>query len=168
MNVLAKVKLLKEDKTVIKAFTDKEVAKMIEADDFKTYLNAHNKVMIAMFADTGIRMTELINLQSSWIHDTSMNIFGKGSKWRYIPVSFMLKKYMIRYERIKEAYFKKKKLEHDNYFLSRSGKPLTGVQIENIVRDAGIKANVREEIRCLPHMLRHYAIQSTLRNGLNL
>ena len=69
-----------------------------------------------MFADTGIRMTELINLQSSWIHDTNMKILGKGSKWRYVPVSLMLRKYMIRYERVKEAYFKKKIIEHDNYF----------------------------------------------------
>ncbi|MFK4464640.1 tyrosine-type recombinase/integrase [Bacillus sp. RC252] len=168
LNILAKIKLLKEDKTVIKTFTDKEVAKMIEAYDFKTYLNARNKLIIAMFADTGIRMTELINLQSSWIHDTNMKILGKGSKWRYVPVSLMLRKYMIRYERIKEAYFKKKILEYDNYFLSRSGKPLTGVQIENIVKRAGEKAHVREDIRCSPHTLRHYAIQSNLRNGLDL
>ena len=37
-------------------------------------------------------------------------------------------------------------LEHNNYFLSRSGRPLTSVQIQNIVRDAGIKAKVREDI----------------------
>ncbi|WIK99134.1 hypothetical protein QPL86_28990 (plasmid) [Bacillus bombysepticus] len=53
---------------------------MIEAYDFRTHLNARNKLMIAMFADTGIRMTVLINLQSSWIHDTSIKILGKGSK----------------------------------------------------------------------------------------
>ena len=71
-NILAKIKLLKEDKVVIKTFTDKEVAKMIEVYDFKSYLNARNKVIIAMFVDTGIRMTELINVQSSWINETNM------------------------------------------------------------------------------------------------
>ncbi|MFD6207117.1 tyrosine-type recombinase/integrase [Peribacillus sp. NPDC060253] len=167
-NVLAKIKLLKEDKVVIKTFTDKEVAKMIEVYDFKSYLNARNKVIIAMFVDTGIRMTELINVQSGWMNETNIRVFGKGAKWRYVPISLMLKKYMIRYERIKEGYFKNKKLEHDNYFLSRSGRPLTGVQIQNVVRNAGVKANVREDIRCSPHTLRHYSIQSNLRNGLDL
>lgn len=167
-NVLAKIKLLKEDKVVIKTFTDKEVAKMIEVYDFKSYLNARNKIIIAMFVDTGIRMTELINVQSGWMNDTNIRVFGKGAKWRYVPISLMLKKYMIRYERIKEGYFKNKKLEHDNYFLSRSGRPLTGVQIQNVVRNAGVKANVREDIRCSPHTLRHYSIQSNLRNGLDL
>lgn len=167
-NVLAKIKLLKEDKVVIKTFTDKEVAKMIEVYDFKSYLNARNKVIIAMFVDTGIRMTELINVQSGWMNETNIRVFGKGAKWRYVSISLMLKKYMIRYERIKEGYFKSKKLEHDNYFLSRSGRPLTGVQIQNVVRNAGVKANVREDIRCSPHTLRHYSIQSNLRNGLDL
>ncbi|MDF1999494.1 tyrosine-type recombinase/integrase [Peribacillus frigoritolerans] len=167
-NVLAKIKLLKEDKVVIKTFTDKEVAKMIEVYDFKSYLNARNKVIIAMFVDTGIRMTELINVQSGWVNETNIRVFGKGAKWRYVSISLMLKKYMIRYERIKEGYFKNKKLEHDNYFLSRSGRPLTGVQIQNVVRNAGVKANVREDVRCSPHTLRHYSIQSNLRNGLDL
>ncbi|KOS24175.1 recombinase [Bacillus anthracis] len=168
VNIMNKIKLLKEDVEVIKTFTDDEVAKMIEAYDFKTYLNARNKVIIAMFVDTGMRMSELINLQSSWIYDTSLRIKGKGSKWRHVPMSLMLKKYMIRYERIKAKYFEKKALEHDNYFLSRAGKPICTVQIENIVKIAGLRAGVREDIRCSPHTVRHYAIQSNLRNGLDL
>lgn len=168
LNVMTRIKLLREDKTVIKTFTDKEVSKLIEANDFKTYLNARNKLIIAMFADTGIRCSELINLETEWINETNIKIFGKGAKWRYVPISLMLRKYMIRYERIKEGYFKKKNLEHRNYFLSRSGRPLTSVQIENVVRIAGEKAGVRKEVRCSPHTLRHYAIQSNLRNGLDL
>lgn len=168
VNILSKIKLLKEDKVIIKTFTDKEVTKMIGANDFKNYLNARNKVIIAMFVDTGIRMSELINLQTEWINETNIRVFGKGAKWRYVPVSLMLKKYMIRYERIKEGYFKQKNLEHGNYFLSRSGKPLTSVQIQNVVKDAGVKAKVREDVRCSPHTLRHYSIQANLRNGLDL
>lgn len=170
LNIMARTKLLKEDKLVISTFTDKEVSKMIESYDFKTYLNARNKLIVAMFADTGIRCSELINLETGWINETNLKIFGKGAKWRYVPISLMLRKYMIRYERIKAGYFKKlnKNLQHNNYFLSRSGRPLTSVQIENVVRDAGKMAGVREEIRCSPHTLRHYAIQSNLRNGLDL
>ncbi|WP_252297976.1 site-specific integrase [Peribacillus frigoritolerans] len=31
-----------------------------------------------------------------------------------------------------------------------------------------MKANVRGDIRCSPHTLRHYSVQSNLRNGLDL
>ncbi|MEK4871219.1 tyrosine-type recombinase/integrase [Niallia sp. FSL W8-1348] len=167
-NIVERVKFLKEEKVIIKTFTDKEVAAMIASYDFKSYLNARNKVIIAMFVDTGIRMSELINLQSDWLNETNIKVLGKGAKWRYVPMSLMLKKYIIRFERLKEGYFKNKSLEHANYFLSRSGRPLTSVQIQNIVKNAGIKAKVREEIRCSPHTLRHYSIQSNLRNGLDL
>ncbi|MBG9938494.1 recombinase [Bacillus tropicus] len=168
MNIMSKIHLLKEDTEVIKTFTDDEVIKMINSYDFKSYLNARNKVILAMFVDTGIRMSELINLQSEWVYDTNIRIKGKGSKWRFAPISLMLKKYMIRYERIKTKYFEKKALEHDNYFLSRAGKPICTVQIENIVKNAGLRADVRKDIRCSPHTLRHYAIQANLRNGLDL
>lgn len=168
LNIMSKIKLLKEEKVVIKTFTDKEIVRMIEVYDFKSYLNARNKVILCMFIDTGIRMSELINIQTDWVNDTNIRVFGKGAKWRYVPTSLLLKKYMIRYERLKEGYFKKKTLEHNNYFLSRNGNPLTTVQIQNIVREAGAKAKVREEIRCSPHTLRHYSIQSNLKNGLDL
>ncbi|MDQ0254599.1 integrase/recombinase XerD [Evansella vedderi] len=168
LNIMKKVHFLKEETPVIKTFTDEEVARLIEVYDFKSYLNARNKVIIAMFVDTGIRLSELINLETAWINETNIRVLGKGAKWRYAPISLMLRKYMIRYERIKEKYFSKKKLEHGNYILSRSGRPLTSVQIECIVREAGKVAKVREDIRCSPHTLRHYSIQANLRNGLDL
>ncbi|SFJ43496.1 Site-specific recombinase XerD [Halobacillus dabanensis] len=168
LNVMKKVKFLKEEIPVIKTFTDQEVAKLLDVYDFRTYLNARNKVIIAMFVDTGIRLSELINLQTEWVYDTNLSVFGKGKKWRHVPISLMLKKYMIRYERIKENYFCKKNLEYGNYILSRSGSQLTTVAIEEVVRNAGKRAGVRADIRCSPHTLRHYSIQSNLRNGLDL
>lgn len=78
LNIMARTKLLKEDKTVISTFTDQEIAKMIEAYDFKTYLNARNKVIIAMFADTAIRCSELINLEVDWV-DRSSHSLGRGA-----------------------------------------------------------------------------------------
>lgn len=168
VDLMKKITLLKEDVTIIETFTDNEIQAMLNVYDFKTYLNARNKMIIALFVDTGIRMSELINLQYEWIGENTIKIFGKGKKWRYVSISLNLKKYMIRYERIRESYFKDKVLENNNYILSRSGRPLTGVQVENIVRDCGKKAKVRDSIRCSPHTLRHYFSQANIRNGLDV
>lgn len=54
----------------------------------------------------------------------------------------MLKKVMIRYERIKEFYFKDKNVKHGNYFLSNTGLPLIIEAIERVVRISGITAGV--------------------------
>lgn len=168
INIAKRVNLLKEETVIIKTFTHEEVARMIDCYDFKKYLNARNKVIVAMFSDTGIRMCELIGLKESWIDDTHMRVLGKGNKWRVVPISLVLHKYMIRYERIKDKYFQRIDKKHDNYFLSKSGKKLSSVMIQTIVKEAGEVAKVRSDIRCSPHTLRHYALQTYLSNGLDL
>lgn len=168
VDLMRKIKLLKEEVTIIETFTDNEIQAMLQVYDFKTYLNARNKMIIALFVDTGIRMAELINLQYDWIGDTTIKILGKGKKWRYVSISLNLKKYMIRYERVRASYFKDKVLESNNYILSRSGRPLTSVQVENVVRECGKKAKVRDTIRCSPHTIRHYFTQANIRNGLDV
>ncbi|MEK5233157.1 hypothetical protein MHB42_15650 [Lysinibacillus sp. FSL K6-0232] len=61
------------------------------------------------------------------MQDTTLKIFGKGVKWRYVPISLMLRKYMIRYERICEGYLSSlgRPAHNNNYFLAHSGRPLT-------------------------------------------
>ena len=167
-NPLAKISPLKEDKEVIRTFIDEEVVRMLNAYSYKTYLEARNKLIIAVFVDTGIRLSELIKLQENWIEDSVIRIHGKGSKWRYVPISPNLKKMILRFNRIREGYFQRIEAKEGNYFLSRSGRHLSTVMVENVVRKAGERAKVRKEIRCSPHTLRHYALQAYLRQGLDV
>jgi len=73
---------------------------------------------------------------------------------------------MIKYERIKEYYFKDKILKYENYFLSRTGRPLTVEGLGSIVKRIGEDAGVREGIRCSPHTFRHYFAQTQLKMDL--
>lgn len=82
-----------------------------------------------------------------------------------MPISPVLKKNMIKYERMKEFYFKDKLLAHSNYFVSYRSQPLTTEALLNIVKEAGERANVRKSIRCSPHTLRHYYAQKNLGMG---
>jgi len=95
-------------------------------------------------------------------------IRGKGNKERQVSISPLLRKYMIRYERIRDFYFKDKIVNHDNYFLSNIGRPLTPETIERVVGIAVKTAGVRDEIRCSPHTIRHWYAQEQLRNGLDV
>ena len=167
-NPAEKVSLLKEDKEVIQTFTDEEVRGMLNSYSYRTYLEARNKLIIAFFVDTGIRLSELINLDETWIEDSVIRVFGKGSKWRYVPISPSLKKMILRFNRIRDGYFSRIGKKESNYFLNRSGRHLSGVSVEEVVREAGRRAKVRAEIRCSPHTLRHYALQGYLRQGLDL
>jgi integrase/recombinase XerD len=167
-NPCTNVKWMKEPKTLIKTFSDEEIVRMLNVYKMNTYMQARNKLILMMFIDTGIRATELCQLTHNDIFETTIRIHGKGNKHRYIYISPMLKKYMIKYERIKNAHFKDSIQEYNNYFLSYRGKPLTVEAVERVVRLAGEKAKVRKIIRCSPHTLRHTFGQQQLRNGLDL
>lgn len=167
-NPAKQVKWQKEEKTIILTFTNDEVIKMLDVYKFTDYLNIRNKTILATLVDTGIRNLELCQLINTDIRENIIRIYGKGNKERYVPISPFLKKYMIKYERAKEFYFKNKNIKHDNYFLSNTGKPLTKEAIERVIRMAGIEAGVREEVRCSPHTCRHFFSQSQLKNGLDV
>ena len=163
-----KVSWQKEPKVIINTFTDEEILGMLKVYDFSDYLNARNKTLLAFLIDTGSRNLETCMLTHSQIDETFITIRGKGNKDRFVGISPQLMKYMIKYERIKEYYFKDKNLKYDNYFLSRNAKPLTVETLERTLKHAGKVAGVRKEIRCSPHTCRHYFAQTQLKNGLDV
>ena len=168
INIAKKVSWLRERKVIIDTFTDKEVRKMLDVYKFDSYINARNKCIMAVLFDTGIRNLELCNLSKLDVRESVIFILGKGNKERFVPISPYLKKVMIKYERIRDAYLKDNILHYDNYFLSYRNKPLTTEAVERVVRLAGKEAKVSDNIRCSPHTCRHYYAQAQLRNGLDV
>lgn len=163
-----KVAWQKEPNVIIKSFTDDEVIRMLKVFDYSDYLNARNKTILAFLFDTGIRNLELCMLKNNDIKDNYITILGKGNKERHVGKSPLLEKHIIKYERIKQYYFKDKRSLYDNFFLSRAGKPLTVEAVERVLYYAGKEADVRKEIRCSPHTCRHYFAQAQLRNNLDI
>jgi integrase/recombinase XerD len=165
-SICKQVKWVKERKVVIKTFTDNEIKEMLNYYKGNDYLAIRNKCIIAMLVDTGIRNFELCTLKVNYLGETTIKILGKGDKERYVYISPMLKKFLIRYERVKDMYFKNHNLKYDNYFLSYRGNPLTTEAVERVVKLCG--QNIDREIRISPHTIRHYFAQSQLQNGLDV
>lgn len=166
-NITKKVGWLRQKKTIINTFNDKEVQKMLKVWDYKNFYNTRNKAIISTLLETGIRNYELCTLRILDIRDTVIKVTGKGNKERIVPISPALKRVLIRYERIRTEYIKDKYITDDYYFLSYRSKMLTVEAIERVVRETGDMANVRQEIRCSPHTCRHYYCQFLLRQGVD-
>ncbi|WP_085508995.1 tyrosine-type recombinase/integrase [Thalassobacillus devorans] len=164
----AKVQWLKESKPVINAFTPEEIRDMVNAFKTNTFIEARNKLIIMMLADTGIRNLELCQLMQSNIGATTIKIVGKGNKERYIAISPALNKYLLKYRRIREHYLKNDFNGHDNLFLSFTGKPLTVEAVERVVKVAGERAGITRDIRISPHTIRHTYAQMMLMNGIDV
>lgn len=167
-NPAAKLSWQREGKVLIETFTDEEVASLLNAFDFSSYLSARNKLILAIAFDTGSRNTEICSILETDIRDNVILIHGKGNKERHVPLTPYLKKVMMKYLRIKRVYFDNKHIPFQNLLLSRTGKPLTKEALEHIFRQAEAKATIRDEIRCSPHTARHYYAQANLRNGLDV
>lgn len=157
-------KWVKEDKPVIKAFDKRQIKMILDSCRGSDFLSLRDDCIIKMFLETGIRCMELYTLKHKDIREDYILVHGKGNKERYVPISPILKKALVRYERVKENYFAFKPTE-DYYFLSITGRMLTNSGIEHMIRRRG--AGI-EGVRVSAHTFRHTFAQQTLKNGLDL
>ena len=162
-----RIKNVKQPKTIIKTFTEQEVKKMTEYYSGHTFMEVRNRLMLMTFFDTGIRVSELIDLKLSQVKDEYILIHGKGDKERVVPKSPLLNKWMFKYLSTRENYFAYRRVS-ENVFLSRNGRPMTTEAIHRVIKIAGKAVGVSRDIRVSPHTCRHTFAQMQLKNGLDL
>lgn len=168
-NPMDKIKFQKEQIPIITTFTDEEVIKMVKHFSGAKFLEIRNKLLMILLFDTGMRNSELCGLKVTDIRDTYILVNGKGNKQRVIPISPILNKQLIKYNRVRQAFIKDKfGYQTEYYLLSQKGKKLTVEALEHIVRECGIACGIRKSIRCSPHTCRHYFAQAQLKNGCDL
>ena len=127
-NPAAKVKYLKQPKTIIETFSTQEVKELIHYYSGCDYLEVRNKTIITLLFDTGMRCNEMIMMEPEDIKKDYIVVkHGKGNKERVVPKSPMLSKQLVRYLYVRENYFEGKS-NKKNLFLSKTGKPLTEEQ----------------------------------------
>ena len=126
-----------------------------------------NKAMLELMYATGLRVSELINLEITNI-DLDNNIvrcFGKGNKERIIPMGEVALKYLKLYINDYRDSLKKTYL-CDKIFLNNHGKALTRQGflkiLKTIAKSVGIDKNIT------PHTLRHSFATHLLNNGADL
>lgn len=162
-----RIKNVKEPKTIIKTFSEREVKAMTEYYSGHTFMQIRNRLMLMMFFDTGIRVSELIELKISQVKDEYILIHGKGDKERVVPKSPLLSKWLFKYLNTRENYFAYRHVP-ENVFLSRNGRPMTTEAIHRVIKIAGKEVGVSEDVRVSPHTCRHTFAQMQLKNGLDL
>lgn len=157
-------KWVKEEKPIITTFKPRDVRTILNNCKGNDYLDIRDTAIMTTFFETGIRCWELCCIKPKDIHDDYIVINGKNHKQRVVPISPVLKKALMRYDRCKENYFSYKNPE-DWYFLSNNGRQMTNSGIEHMFkrRCEGI-----EGVRCSPHTCRHFFAQQSLSNGTDI
>ena len=65
----AKVKNVRQPKVLIRTFNEEEVLKMLNFHSGHDFISMRNKAMLALFFDTGMRLTEVMTMKDEQIRD---------------------------------------------------------------------------------------------------
>lgn len=142
--------------------------RLVEAPDLRYYLGIRDRTILEILYTSGLRVTELVNLEVSNLHldDGLILVKGKGAKQRWVPVGRDAVKCAKRYlKRVRPALtpvFSKEK----KFILSSKGKPLTRVTIYNLVQNYAKQAGIKSRVS--PHILRHCFATHMVQNGADL
>ena len=176
-NYLSKTKLLKSNpvmnisgpkniKVLPKSLSIIDVNSLIEAPDCSNFIGLRDRAMIELMYATGVRISELINLEYSNIdlNRSLIKVMGKGGKERMIPFGDDALTWLINY-----IEFRRKNnlsLNSRDFFISQQGKKITRQafwhRIKIYLKVSGLSMDVS------PHTLRHAFATHLLNNGADL
>ena len=132
-----------------------------------TPFDYRNKAMLELMYATGLRVSEIINLDFTNIdlEEKIVRCFGKGNKERIVPIGDIAIKYLEIYLNNYRDSLTKKKI-CNKLFLNNHGNAITRQGflkiLKTIAQNNGIKKNIT------PHTLRHSFATHLLNNGADL
>jgi integrase/recombinase XerD len=145
-----------------------EIETLIGALDLSKAENVRNKAMLETLYSSGLRVSELINLQISHIYKevSFIRVIGKGNKERLIPIgSEALKQIEIYLEHVRNTLPQYPKYS-DVLFLNKRGKPISRVMVFLVIKKLVKKINLNKNIS--PHTFRHSFATHLIEGGADL
>lgn len=132
-------------------------------DDFYLFRDI---LILEVFYDTGMRLSELINLLERDVdyQNLSIKVTGKRNKQRIIPISISLSKTLKSFILAKEAFFKGMNTLY--LFVNNKGLKLYPVFVYRLVR-LHLSAVTTADKKS-PHVLRHSFATHMLNNGADI
>ena len=161
--------LLKAPKVEKKApviLSVEEVQSLLAQPEGKNAKEVRDKAMLELLYATGIRVSELINLQLSDINlSVGFLVCRDGQRERTIPFGKKASKALSAYlEQARSQLLKGQ--ESDLLFTNCNGKAMTRQGFWKIIKYYGEKAGVQTDIT--PHSLRHSFAAHLLRSGADI
>ncbi len=145
-----------------------EIDQLMSAIDLSTPEGTRSKAIIEVLYGCGLRVSEVVSLKISQIHEAAAYIIveGKGSKQRIVPIGQVALKHLSIY--LDEVRSKQKIKPHmeDYVFLNRFGAALSRISVFTMIKTLAEKASLNKSIS--PHTFRHSFATHLIEGGADL
>ena len=163
----ADIEMPRIGRSLPKTLSEDEVDALLNAPNTDEPLGHRDRAMLELLYATGLRVSELINLQQSQINFNQgvLRIVGKGDRERLIPLTDESQRWIRdfidgpRMEILIER-------QTDYLFPTRRGDRMTRQAFWHIIKRYAEKAGVRKKMS--PHSLRHAFATHLLNHGADL
>jgi integrase/recombinase XerD len=150
-----------------KVLTPAEVEHIIAQPDPSTPLGLRDRAILEVLYATGIRESELIDLQISQLNATAefITVTGKGNRERIVPVGGFALKAIDEY--LKKGRNKLcRNISERTLFLNPYGRKMSRMGLWKIVRKYALKAGIAKPVS--PHVFRHSCATHMLEGGAGI
>lgn len=165
-NPMAKHKALKTEKNVHAVFSEKEINKAIETIDSSDFEGVRDRAIIELFYTTGIRRSELINVQLVDIdfYKETVKVTGKRNKERIIPLLPSTIDVLKTYLEVRAKWLQRP--EESTLFITKKGVKINQTLVYRIINTYFSRVSTKDKKS--PHILRHSFATHLLTNGADL
>ena len=165
------IELPKKAQKLPEVLNPTEVSAILDIPNREADAGIRNAAILETLYATGMRVTELVNLElDNLIFEIGfIRVIGKGNKERLVPVGEMAQTALEHYIEVVRPKFQSDKNPQkakNKIFLSQRGNPLSRMSIWNIVNDAAERAGIEKNV--YPHIFRHSFATHLLEGGADL
>ena len=164
-NPMEKFPLPKVPKYIKRTLTFEQIKILLSTIDKSMPLGFKYYCIILLMVDTGMRISELVNIKISDLDIPRgfVTIFGKGQKQRIVPISRITQGDILRYiDRFRQS----NGVPNSPYlFPDQYGNHVTVNSIQQYLRRLTQKAGL--DVKVTPHILRHTAATNFAAQGIN-
>ena len=164
-NPAAQVELAKMPRPLPKLVREKTVDAVLDADiDQDDFTQVRDRLVVMLFYETGIRLSELIGLQDAAVDvdKRELKVRGKRDKDRIVPFGDELVQWIETYRALRATVG----AECGSLLVTLKGKPLYPSLVYHVVHDSLAQAGGNGKLS--PHVLRHTFASVMLNHGAEL
>ena len=164
----------KRPKPLPKFLTPEEVEQILNNVKIDTPSGFRNRVILELLWATGMRVSELSNLNLGDVNleENEIKVFGKGAKERIVLMSERAKNYLKQYIEsvrsliVSSGYNAPDNNEDSPLFINNTGYRLQNKTIRTVINDIVKKIELPKKVT--PHVFRHSFATKLIENGADL